>query len=211
MTKKDVKNNSNPWKNTDGTRIEFTYFDESIINNNYVKDLRKTLGFTQQVFANALGVSKKAVEKWEQGKNPVIGPTARLLHLVSEKPMLINEIYKVKIIEDESDKKSQAFESELIKLYGISENVSDDVINNNLYTIELKNLKKEINAIVTNSLFNITFEVAKNSEINREKVVSTNFNSINEQNIYNYMDQSVKNLCKKGGNICLTTNASQAS
>ena len=53
----------------------------------------------QAVFAEILGVTKKTIEKWEQGKNPVKGCSARLLYALNENPELINMFYVFEIIE----------------------------------------------------------------------------------------------------------------
>ena len=66
------------------------YIDiESIVTNKFVKELRQKLNMTQTVFAEILGVTKKTIEKWEQGKNPVKGCSARLLYALNENPELI--------------------------------------------------------------------------------------------------------------------------
>ena len=49
-----------------GVIIEETDF--SNINSQFLRDLRIRLNISQRVFADYLGVSKKAIEKWEQGK-----------------------------------------------------------------------------------------------------------------------------------------------
>jgi putative transcriptional regulator len=76
--------------------FEIKYLDvDEIVDNNFVKNLRKKLNMTQLVFASVIGVTKKTVEKWEQGKNPVKGAAARFLYLLDLKPELINEFYVV--------------------------------------------------------------------------------------------------------------------
>ena len=76
------------------------YIDiESIVTNKFVKELRQKLNMTQTVFAEILGVTKKTIEKWEQGKNPVKGCSARLLYALNENPELINKFYVFEIIE----------------------------------------------------------------------------------------------------------------
>jgi len=67
------------------------YHDESkqIVTSAFVKKLRIDLKMSQSVFASVLGVTKKTIEKWEQGKNPVSGPAAKLLFLVQKRPEII--------------------------------------------------------------------------------------------------------------------------
>lgn len=82
-----------------GTKIIFEMPDfNSLVDKNFVKTLRMQLGFSQQVFANSIGVSKKAVEKWEQGVNPVIGPTARLMYIINENNDIMSKIYNAYIL-----------------------------------------------------------------------------------------------------------------
>ena len=81
-----------------------SYFDiEEIVDNNFVKELRKKLDMTQNVFASVLGVTKKTVEKWEQGRNPIKGCSARLLYLIDNNIELINEIYKVEYVKSSTE------------------------------------------------------------------------------------------------------------
>lgn len=82
-----------------GTKIVFEMPEfNDLVNEKFVKQLRNDLGFSQQVFANSIGVSKKAVEKWEQGANPVLGPTARLLYLINEDKSIMSKIYNSYIL-----------------------------------------------------------------------------------------------------------------
>ncbi len=73
-------------------------FDESVIDKNFVKNLRNRHNFTQNVFAKIVGVSKKTIEKWEQGSNPVNDSSKRLLYLFDKRPSVINDIYSEKIL-----------------------------------------------------------------------------------------------------------------
>jgi putative transcriptional regulator len=49
-----------------------------------VQKLRKELGLSQSVFAEYLNVSKKLVQKWEQGLSLPKGPAAKLLVLAEK-------------------------------------------------------------------------------------------------------------------------------
>lgn len=95
------KLNKDLWKvfEDEGTIIEIDVpqFD-SIVDNDFVKTLRNQLDLTQNVFSNVLGVTKKTIEKWEQGANPIKGPAARLLYLINNDPSLVNKLYSVNII-----------------------------------------------------------------------------------------------------------------
>lgn len=55
-----------------------------------IKEIRINLKLSQTIFANIIGVSKKAVEAWESGKNTPNGPAQRMLELLSNEPDIIN-------------------------------------------------------------------------------------------------------------------------
>lgn len=75
------------------TKLTIEFADLSNINKTTFKKLREDLGYSQHVFSNILGVSKKTIEKWEQGKNPIKGPTARLLYLINDDHKLLDKLY----------------------------------------------------------------------------------------------------------------------
>lgn len=82
--------------------VEYAEIEETV-NNEFVKNLRKKLNMSQNVFSSVLGVTKKTIEKWEQGVNPIKGCSARLLFLLNKKPDLINEIYKINMVNRKED------------------------------------------------------------------------------------------------------------
>ena len=63
-----------------------------------IKKIRENTGFSQNLFAKYLGVSKRTVEAWESGKNTPSGSSSRLLsmfelnkNLVKEYPFIVIE------------------------------------------------------------------------------------------------------------------------
>lgn len=52
-----------------------------------IKDIRKSVGMTQVLFAKYLGVSLKTVEAWESGRNQPSGTACRLLAITKKDPM----------------------------------------------------------------------------------------------------------------------------
>ncbi len=68
-----------------------------IVNGQYLKDLREKLNLSQSAVAHVLGVTKKAIEKWEQGKNPIKGSSSRLIYLINENPNIIDQFMKVEL------------------------------------------------------------------------------------------------------------------
>ncbi|MDR1697846.1 MAG: helix-turn-helix domain-containing protein, partial [Erysipelotrichaceae bacterium] len=59
-------------KNKYGYKV--SYFDPSSIDASFVKETRNKFKMTQSVFAAALNISPKTLEKWEQGKIQMKGP-----------------------------------------------------------------------------------------------------------------------------------------
>jgi len=51
-----------------------------------VKTIRENLGVSQDKFAMILGVSKRTVENWEQGRRHPTGPARSLLRIVEADP-----------------------------------------------------------------------------------------------------------------------------
>ena len=51
-------------------------------SNVEIKEIRKKVGMTQNVFASYMGVSKKTVEAWESGRTHPTGPAFRLLDIL---------------------------------------------------------------------------------------------------------------------------------
>ena len=82
------------------TRVSVTYYKNEV-SSNFVKEFRKRFELTQTSLANLMGVTKKAVEKWEQGTNKIIGSSAILFNLLSDNPELIKKLYQVKIIKED--------------------------------------------------------------------------------------------------------------
>ena len=75
-------------------RVVVDYLDVAV-SGDYVKEFRNKYGLTQVALANILGVSKKSIEKWEQGVNRVGGSSAVLLTLLNENNDLLSKIYSV--------------------------------------------------------------------------------------------------------------------
>ena len=59
-----------------------------------IKELRQKNNFTQKTFANVLGVTTKAVEKWEAGERKPTGTAKRLFQLIEKEPSIINVVIK---------------------------------------------------------------------------------------------------------------------
>ena len=77
--------------------IKVNEIDFSYIDGKYLRNLRVSLKMSQVLFAEYLGVSKKAIEKWEQGKNPVNGTIQRMLFLIESDPAILSKLREVGI------------------------------------------------------------------------------------------------------------------
>ncbi len=77
-------------------RVEVS-FAEINVDSAYVKRFRKDHKLTQVALANIVGVTKKTVEKWEQGVNNIGGSSAVLLKLLNDNPELIAQLYSVNV------------------------------------------------------------------------------------------------------------------
>lgn len=54
-----------------------------------VREIRRSTGLTQSLFAKWLGVSTRTVEAWEAGRNKPSGPSNRLLGLLQSNRLSI--------------------------------------------------------------------------------------------------------------------------
>lgn len=56
-----------------------------------VRAVRERLGYSQTVFASALGVDPGTVRSWEQGNRTVSGAARRLLQAIDRQPQLLSD------------------------------------------------------------------------------------------------------------------------
>lgn len=66
---------------------------EEIVNAEFVRKLRNTLNMSTNVFASAMGVNRKTVEKWEKCNRKITGVNARLLYALSKDKRIIEHWY----------------------------------------------------------------------------------------------------------------------
>ena len=78
-------------------KVTFLDFNKKIDNKD-IKNFRNNFNLTQISMANIFGVTKKTVEKWEQGKNKMSGSSALLFQLYSTYPEIIDKVFKVKLV-----------------------------------------------------------------------------------------------------------------
>lgn len=66
-----------------------------------VKEVRKTLGMSQPIFAQFLGVSSSTIRSWEQGQNPVHGIACRFLDEISTNPTYWRKRLRASVVDKE--------------------------------------------------------------------------------------------------------------
>ena len=74
--------------------------DFSYVDGTYLRGFRMKLKMSQSLLASYLGVSKKAIEKWEQGKNKVNPVVARMIYLMENESKIFSLLKEVKINEN---------------------------------------------------------------------------------------------------------------
>ncbi len=79
--------------------FQFTFVDKPIVDATYVKQLRTKLNLTQSMFALLLNVTKKTVEKWEQGKNPVSNGSEVAMIIFNNHPELVEDFLRIVVPE----------------------------------------------------------------------------------------------------------------
>lgn len=56
-----------------------------------IRNIRMRNNLTQSVLAKYLGVSKKTIEAWESNKNRPSGPSSRLIELLDDRAVSLNQ------------------------------------------------------------------------------------------------------------------------
>ena len=77
--------------------IEIIEPDFSYIDGKHLRKFRMELKMSQVLMADYLGVSKKAIEKWEQGKNKMNPVVARMIYLMENDPKVFSLLKQVKM------------------------------------------------------------------------------------------------------------------
>lgn len=70
-------------------KVVFAFADEIMADD--IKHIRKKLSLTQAGFAQLANVSKKTVERWENGQKPITGPIVTLVKLLNDYPQIREE------------------------------------------------------------------------------------------------------------------------
>ena len=68
-----------------GKRTVYEILPVKNYNNIEIRQIRNSVGMTQTLFANFMGVSSKTVEAWEKGTNHPTGTACRLISMLEDK------------------------------------------------------------------------------------------------------------------------------
>ena len=74
-----------------GRRTTYEVIPPTVYSPEEVKYIRNKSGYSQSVFAKCLGVSKKTVEAWEEGVNTPSGPALRILSLIYNNDLSVDQ------------------------------------------------------------------------------------------------------------------------
>lgn len=102
-------------KNATRYRLEVTPV-ETLVNGAFVKALRDKLNVSQNVFADAMGVTNRTVIKWEKGK--IKGAASRLLYLLDKDPLLIKGWYNFGKVNNDTNQVINFLEDVYLKPHG---------------------------------------------------------------------------------------------
>lgn len=83
------------------TKIAFVDVNR-IVNKEMVKNLRSRLNVSQAVFATIMNVSKKTIEAWEEGLNPIKGGAAVAIYLLDKHIGLSRDLIEMEVSEHET-------------------------------------------------------------------------------------------------------------
>lgn len=72
-----------------------------------IKEIRKSTGLTQWLFAQYMGVSVKTVEAWEAGRNTPNGTACRMLAITKANPAFPSEMKIVEITPPKTERKEK--------------------------------------------------------------------------------------------------------
>lgn len=87
-----------------------------------IKEIRKSTGLTQWLFAKYMGVSVKTVEAWEAGRNAPNGTACRMLAITKANPAFPSEMKIIDITPPRSERKKPKAEfKENPKTYSFQE------------------------------------------------------------------------------------------
>jgi putative transcriptional regulator len=95
VQKLEILNNRNIAPNIDQTLQEIQASQTSLVIKNTIPDIyeaRTAVGLSQQEFANLMGISKRTLQEWEQGRRVPTGAARTLIKLAIKHPEVLKEV-----------------------------------------------------------------------------------------------------------------------
>jgi DNA-binding transcriptional regulator YiaG len=71
-------------------RVRVRGTPRKVLSGSPIRTIRSRLGLTQAEFAELIGVSRRTLENWEQGRREPTGPTRAFLLLVDADPDVVS-------------------------------------------------------------------------------------------------------------------------
>lgn len=127
------------------------------VDNKVIRDLRLKLKLTQAAFAEVLGVTKKSVEKWEQGVNNINGSAMKIVEILLSNPEMISLFSPNIQIDVNND-----IDAAIFRYISYNTSLSEIVLNT-----------KELNFIVQESTFKNISMYTMSKYDQKEKVCGT--------------------------------------
>ena len=117
--------------------FSYNFKSTPVVDGTFVKTLRNRLNMSQSLFALLLNVTKKTVEKWEQGKNPVSNGNKIAILLFAQHPELVKDFIEISI--PEAKENDDVFEQEFCCSFEETKETKRKAYNNQLNLMPLLN------------------------------------------------------------------------
>lgn len=95
VQKLEILNDRNIAPNIDQALQEIQASQTSLVIKNTIPDIyeaRTAVGLSQQEFANLMGISKRTLQEWEQGRRVPTGAANTLIKLAIKHPEVLKEV-----------------------------------------------------------------------------------------------------------------------
>lgn len=95
VQKLEILNDRNIAPNIDQALQEIQASQTSLVIKNTIPDIyeaRTAVGLSQQEFANLMGISKRTLQEWEQGRRVPTGAAKTLIKLAIKHPEVLKEV-----------------------------------------------------------------------------------------------------------------------
>lgn len=95
VQKLEIVNDRNIAPNIEHTLQKIQVSQTSLVIKNTIPDIyeaRTAVGLSQQEFANLMGISKRTLQEWEQGRRVPTGAAKTLIKLAIKHPEVLKEV-----------------------------------------------------------------------------------------------------------------------